>query len=711
MQLNEIEAYITGRLLTASEAVWRILSLKLHKEFPSVMRLDIHLPNQQQVIFDPTADRRDILEMAERSTSSLLEWFALNTRDPAARRYLYTDIPEFYIWKNGTWMPRTLKGCAAVGRMYNVSIHNYELFALRSLLKCQRGCQSFEDVLMVDGVIYSTFRDACSAFGFTHDDSEFIACFTEYLDTTIASLATVREQFAIMLCAIKTLDAKHLFEYFAADLQGAESRSYALWGIEQCMRSIGRSLSDDDFQFDNVSEVEIIEQHTEIANLPSLSAEQREAVNDIWSMLNSDVGANKVMAVVAPAGTGKTLFVHHAVHELRARGCVASCVAASCLAATLLPQGKTAHAAFKIPLQCDDNSYCNWDPELRRQLSQIDVVFWDEVSMVSHHVADTVDRSFRRLMDNDEMFGGKVFVFLGDFRQLPPVVRGGRGEFFSLHATEWFQRAVHRVFTQNFRSQDAEYSSMLSRIGDGDIESVDIPSERIAESLETAIRRVYGSDITHPQNAANMMLAFTLDQCSIVNEAVFELIPGEPQFSDAVDDLSECKSPDEYPPEYVASLHIHGVPPAQIAFKPQSRFMIMRNLSPPYVCNGVLAELISCTRLLCCMKLLSGPGAGRTIKLPRCSFHVTSENSGMPFNFCRRQFPITPAYCVTVHKSQGQTLTNIGLIADTDPFAHGLVYVALSRVGSWSNVVFYSPRCETFLMNKVCKNLVAAVNT
>ena len=134
--------------------------------------------------------------------------------------------------------------------------------------------------------------------------------------------------------------------------------------------------------------------------------------------------------------------------------------------------------------------------------------------------------------------------------------------------------------------------------------------------------------------------------------------------------------------------------------------MIMRNLNPPNVCNGVLAELITHSRYLCNVRLLSGPGTGQIVKLPRISFYVTSENSGVPFNFCRRQFPISPAYCVTVHKSQGQTLSKIGLIADTDPFAHGMLYVALSRVGQWADVAFMSPRNEPFIMNKVCKNLV-----
>ena len=218
VQIDEIDAYLSGRFLSAGEAVWRFLALKLHNEHPSVIRLDIHLPDHQQVIFDPTADAEDIYEAATASSSTLLEWFELNKRDHFARSLLYKDIPEFYIWKNGIWIRRTYESAMAVGRVYGVSMYNYELFALRSLLHCVRGCTSFIDLLTVDGFIHPTFREACAAFGFVHDDTEFIACFQEFLDTRIASLSEMRFQFAFMLMNIKTLNAVALFEHFADDL-------------------------------------------------------------------------------------------------------------------------------------------------------------------------------------------------------------------------------------------------------------------------------------------------------------------------------------------------------------------------------------------------------------------------------------------------------------------------------------------------------------
>lgn len=104
--VNEIDAHLSGRLLSASEAVHRLLALPLHKEWPNVVRLDIHMPHQQRMVFDPTADESDLLMQLASTTSTLMGWFALNIEDAFARSILYTDIPAFYTWQDGAWRRR-----------------------------------------------------------------------------------------------------------------------------------------------------------------------------------------------------------------------------------------------------------------------------------------------------------------------------------------------------------------------------------------------------------------------------------------------------------------------------------------------------------------------------------------------------------------------------------------------------------------------------
>jgi ATP-dependent DNA helicase PIF1 len=46
----------------------------------------------------------------------------------------------------------------------------------------------------------------------------------------------------------------------------------------------------------------------------------------------------------------------------------------------------------------------------------------------------------------------------------------------------------------------------------------------------------------------------------------------------------------------------------------------------------------------------------------------------------RRQFPIKVCYAMTINKSQGQTLTNVGVYLKKHVFTHGQLYVAISCV-------------------------------
>jgi len=89
------------------------------------------------------------------------------------------------------------------------------------------------------------------------------------------------------------------------------------------------------------------------------------------------------------------------------------------------------------------------------------------------------------------------------------------------------------------------------------------------------------------------------------------------------------------------------------------------------------------------MRVLSGKSAGSVEMLLKCCFTATSEASGLPFTLKRTQFPIIPAYCLSVHKAQGQSLLQLGIVFETDPFTHGQLYVALSRVGGWQHVIAF----------------------
>ncbi len=68
-----------------------------------------------------------------------------------------------------------------------------------------------------------------------------------------------------------------------------------------------------------------------------------------------------------------------------------------------------------------------------------------------------------------------------------------------------------------------------------------------------------------------------------------------------------------------------------------------------------------------------------------------SDNRGLPFTFARKQFPLQLAYAMTVNKSQGQTLSHVGLHFANDVFSHGQLYVAFSRARAPTNVKVQLP--------------------
>ena len=84
------------------------------------------------------------------------------------------------------------------------------------------------------------------------------------------------------------------------------------------------------------------------------------------------------------------------------------------------------------------------------------------------------------------------------------------------------------------------------------------------------------------------------------------------------------------------------------------------------------------------IRIASGAHMGEIHFLPRMSF-ITNEGV-LPCILSRRQFPIVPAFVMTINKSQGQTFKHVSVLLPMPVFAHGQLYVALSRVTHCGNL-------------------------
>jgi hypothetical protein len=723
--INEIQAHLSGRLLSAAEAVWRFLGLPLHKEFPAVMRLHIHLPNAQIIIFDPTVDADDLQDVAQSSTSTLLQWFELNQRDASARSLLYTQIPEHFVWKNNMWLRRSNK--LSLGRIFAVSSRNQELFALRRLLSVVRGATGWNDLLIVDGHCFESFQAACGARGMLADDGDIIDAFNEIV-ATCCSLEFIRQQLATMLL---NRQCQNVPEFFALNwshlcrdsVVNPRNCAEALWTIEDIFASYGRSLSEADFGMIlpqrpahmGLRLTTFMERHTfdqsqsdtrRAECVDKFTNEQHEALNAVMDAVHGNSRKN-IFAILASAGSGKTLWVEGLTWSLRALGLIIVNVAASALAATLLPGGSTAHSTFRIPIPTTSASFSGIKGVERELIRQCKVICYDEVSMVGKEVAECLNRLLQDVMQSAEPFGGKVIVFLGDFKQLLPVESGCKYPATVKDCSWWPQTIVLR-FTKNFRAAvHPEFCAQLEQIGNGILDRVPIPDTSRSGSVSDLISRVYGDNMLAVSSSRHLIMAFTLQMCNDINAACLAAIPGDEFCAAAYDDTRDNKHPELYTDDYLSSLQLHGVPPSSLPLKVGARYMIIKNYNPAVgACNGTLCEVMQFTRNIVHVKIQTGKHAGRVVLIPRCSCHVSHENSGLPFDFTRVQFPLILAYAVSVHKSQGQSLQRIGVIVDRDSFAHGQVYTALSRTSGWDNITVLMPGNDTFIVNKVYRHML-----
>ncbi|OBZ69834.1 hypothetical protein A0H81_10535 [Grifola frondosa] len=180
---DEIKQYINSRYISAAEAAWRLFHFDLHEQSPNVVRLQIHLPGQHLVTFDPDESHEVVLQRAAVERTTLTAFFAANACDDQvgeeARKYTYQEFPQHFVWKDHTKSWAIRQRGFALGCMYFVSLNAGERFYLRTLLTVAKGSISFKDLRTVEGTTYPTFREACIASGLLDDDSEWRQCLSK----------------------------------------------------------------------------------------------------------------------------------------------------------------------------------------------------------------------------------------------------------------------------------------------------------------------------------------------------------------------------------------------------------------------------------------------------------------------------------------------------------------------------------------------------
>ncbi|KAG3037202.1 hypothetical protein PC121_g24109 [Phytophthora cactorum] len=516
---NEILRFLNARYIYPVEACVRLLDYSVQGKTHAITQLTIHSENEQMVTFRSSDDPAVVVTRGKHTM--LTRFFELCASEApenqGAKSALYQDIPKLFRWDTNAkrWVRRKWYQ-AALGRMIHVSPRDMQRFYMRVLLCHRKAPTSFENLRTVDGVTYDSYRKAALHAGYLEDDSEWVACMTEASQFRMSY--QLRQLFATIIVYSQVVEVGALWERFYDDLslncnykyRNLEGNAkeemvkfHTLKNLNDLLLTNGSAVAHFEdlpqlseyphLVLDSLLQNNIIRREMEGHNHDILQEtvdqehllndEQRSVYSTIINAVDNPTPGNTLFFIDGPGGTGKSTLLKHILEKVRLSGKIALAVASSGIASLLLMGGRTAHSTFKIPLRLNDTSTCSIykQSHLKGLIQKASLVIWDEVPMTQRHAFGAVDRSLRGLMDNDdEAFGGKVFVLSGDFRQiLPVVVRGTPAQtidaclksstlwpkFQQLHLRE--NMRVMSAQNESTATELAEFSELLLQVGEG----------------------------------------------------------------------------------------------------------------------------------------------------------------------------------------------------------------------------------------------------
>ena len=410
--------------------------------------------------------------------------------------------------------------------------------------------------------------------------------------------------------------------------------------------------------------------------------------------------SSKNIFITGRAGTGKSTLLEHFRNTTKKK----VVVLAPTGVAALNVKGQTIHSffGFKINVTLEKIKKLKKPSDLYKKL---DVVIIDEISMVRADLLDCVDK-FLRLNSKDKNlpFGGVQMVFIGDLYQLPPVVTRDEKEIFkTYYDSQYFFDAkafpeLNMEFVELekiYRQKDTEFISLLNAIRNKSATEEDINAINARLCPDFNENGEFYIHLTTTNKMAEELNTHKLSQLKSKSFAFKGKISGSFE--------------EKYLPTQI-----------NLKLKVGAQVMFLNNDSYGLWVNGSIGKIVDVNDDA---EDDSGEKTGViTVELAEGQIVEVSPYKWKIFRYTFNkqtrlldtesvgsftQFPIKLAWAITIHKSQGKTFDKVILDIGHGTFAHGQVYVALSRCTSLEGLVLKKPiaKKHIFMDYKVVKFL------
>ena len=377
------------------------------------------------------------------------------------------------------------------------------------------------------------------------------------------------------------------------------------------------------------------------------------------------------------AGTGKTSLIH----SLKREGFRHVVVAPTGVAA-LNAGGQTIHKFFGIPPRIVNLEDITPRHRLGSILKRIDIIVIDEISMVRADLLDVVDRTLRVNLDPNKPFGGKKLLLVGDFLQLPPVVDETDAAILQHRGYDithafgaqclLLQQNVKAIeLSTVYRQSDPEFLDLLHNVRTG---------ERVADTVQRLNLRCHRD---HRQPTKPVILTSRTEAALEYNRQGLAALPDSPiRFVGTVENDFRIMK-DRLPA------------PELLDLKKGARVMMVKNDPEQRWVNGSLGTVSNLSEAAVWV-LLDGSASEEEVHQAtwesiEYQYDPLTQRVNPLVVGTYTQFPIAPAWAMTIHKAQGLTLDDVRIDLGHGAFSPGQTYVALSRARSLEGLSFSQP--------------------